>query len=219
MIRDPGPQRRQRVSPLDPGSAAHRYTLRYARDTRACATGNRKRAFAEIKTNRYFLPDFSFELLEPAIRAAVLDRLGFAARELGQPAYRSELVAAIQNVPGVDHVDVDVFTGVPGSLTPDDLQNLPDRVASPQRVVPARPARFDRALYTVPAGGAMPLTAVAAANGVTVARLLALNPELPPDADVPAGTELVVFRGIRPAQLVMFSADLPDTLILREAKS
>ena len=79
-------------------------------------------------------PDFSFELLEPAIRAAVLDRLGFAARELGRPAYRSELVAAIQNVPGVDHVDVDVFTGVPGSLTPDDLQNLPDRVASPQRV-------------------------------------------------------------------------------------
>jgi predicted phage baseplate assembly protein len=165
------------------------------------------------------LPDYSFELVEPAIRAAVLDRLGFAARELGRPAYRSELVAAIQNVPGVDHVDVDVFAGVPGSLTPDDLQHLPDRVATPQTVVPARLAEFDETTYPVPAGGAMKLTAIAAANGITVARLLALNPMLPPDADVPAGTELVVFRGIRAAQLVMFSADLPDTLILREAKS
>jgi hypothetical protein len=165
------------------------------------------------------LPDYSFELVEPVIRAAVLGRLGFAARELGQPAYRSELVAAIQNVAGVDHVDVDVFTGVPGSLTPDDLQHLPDRVAAPQAVVPARRAEFDEATYLVPGDGPMKLTAIAAANGITVARLLALNPALPPDADVPAGTELVVFRGIRPAQLVMFSADLPDTLILREVKS
>jgi predicted phage baseplate assembly protein len=165
------------------------------------------------------LPDHSFELVEPAIRAAVQDRLGFAARELGQPAYRSELVAAIQNVPGVDHVEVGVFTGVPGSLTPDDLQHLPDRVATPQAVVPARLAEFDEAAYQVPGTGTVELAAIAAANGITVARLLALNPALPPDADVPAGTVVVVFRGVRPAQLVMFSADLPDTLILREAKS
>ncbi|GGK74602.1 putative baseplate assembly protein [Mangrovihabitans endophyticus] len=165
------------------------------------------------------LPDYSFELVEPVIRAAVLDRLGFAARDLGQPAYRSELVAAIQNVPGVDYVDVDVFTGVPGSLTPEDLQNLPAQVATPQPVVPARLAEFHEATYTVPDDGAMTLTAIAAANGITVARLLALNPAVPGDADVPAGTEVVVFRGIRPAQLVMFSADLSDTLILREATS
>jgi predicted phage baseplate assembly protein len=164
------------------------------------------------------LPDYAFELVEPAIRAAVLHRLGFAARELGQPCYRSELVAAIQGVPGVDGVDVDVFAGVPGSLTPADLESLPQRVATPQRVVPARLARFEEATYTVPGPGAMAPRAVAAANGITVARLLALNPTLP-YADVPAGTELVVFRGVRPAQLVMFSAALPDTLILREAKS
>ncbi|WP_199512577.1 putative baseplate assembly protein [Nucisporomicrobium flavum] len=165
------------------------------------------------------LPDFSYELVEPAIRAAVLDRLGFAARELGQPAYRSELEAAVQSVPGVDHVTVDVFADVPGSLTPDDLQNLPGRITTLAKAVPARPARFDETRFTVPGGGAMPLRAVAAANGISVARLLALNPALPPDAGVPGGTELVVFRGIRPAQLVMFSADLPDTLILREATS
>ncbi|MEV4701697.1 putative baseplate assembly protein [Actinoplanes sp. NPDC049316] len=164
------------------------------------------------------LPDHSFELVEPAVRAAVLRRLGFTARDLGQPAYRSELEAAIQGVPGVDHVTVEVFTHVPGSLTPDDLQNLPTLIEALERVVPAHRARFDEAGFTV-AGSAMSLDAVAAANGITVARLLALNPALRPGDQVPAGTTVVVFRGIRPAQLVMFSADLPDTLILREAKS
>src|SRR5205823_11995664 len=56
--------------------------------------------------------DHSFDLVEPLIRAALLDRLSFAARELGQPAYLSEVIATAQAVPGVDHVDVEAFAGV-----------------------------------------------------------------------------------------------------------
>jgi hypothetical protein len=45
--------------------------------------------------------------------------------------------------------------------------------------------------------------------------LLRLNPGLDEDAYIPSLT-LVTFRGIRPAQLVLLSRRLPDTLILQE---
>jgi len=115
-------------------------------------------------------PDYSFPLVEPKVRAALLDRLGFAARGLGQPAFLSEVVAAIQGVPGVDYVDVDIFTGVSGDGTPQELADRLAALGPPQTVVPAGLARYE--------------------PGV----------------------------GIRPAQLVMLSASLPDTLILREVR-
>jgi len=117
-------------------------------------------------------PDHAFELVEPKVRAALLDRLGFAARELGQPAYLSEVAAAAQAVPGVDYLDVDIFTGVCADLTPQQLAERLRTLGPPQSVVPARLATYDP-----------------------------------------------VRRMVRPAQLVTLSATLPDTLILREARS
>jgi predicted phage baseplate assembly protein len=163
--------------------------------------------------------DHTFELVEPLVRAAVLDRLGFEARELGQPAYLSELFAAAQAVPGVDHVSVDVFAGVPGSLTPADLDGLLQRLGTPEPAVPARLATYDVASYTVADSAGETVASIAVTNGITVEHLLALNPGLPANQLVAPGTTLVVFRGVRPAQLVMFSAALPDTLILREANA
>jgi len=49
--------------------------------------------------------------------------------------------------------------------------------------------------------------------------LLALNPDLAGVTSVAGGQSVVVFRGIRPAQLITLSADVPETLILREAPS
>ena len=57
-------------------------------------------------------PDRSWELMEPQVRAALLDRFGFERTELGRSLYRSEAIACIQAISGVAWVDVDVFAGL-----------------------------------------------------------------------------------------------------------
>ncbi|GAB7045630.1 putative baseplate assembly protein [Catenuloplanes indicus] len=160
-------------------------------------------------------PDHAWEVVEPAVRAALLDRLGFDRRELAQPAYLSEVIAAAQSVPGVDWVDVDLFGGVPGSLTPSDLDDLFTQLAGVRTVVPARPARFEETRHT--AVRDEPLIAVAARYGTSADELERLNPGLT-GSTVAAGQTVTVFRGIRPAQLVLLSPRIPDTLILKEAR-
>lgn len=54
-------------------------------------------------------PDYAWESVEPAVRAALLDAFSFARRALAQGAYLSELVACVQAVRGVAWVDVDAF--------------------------------------------------------------------------------------------------------------
>ena len=161
----------------------------------------------------------TWDLVEPQVRAALTASLGFDARDLGQPAYLSQVISTIQAVPGVDYVDVTTFTGVPDSETPAGLQGLAASLTAPAQVVPALPARFEVTHYVVPGPGAETLTKVAAVNGITVAELLALNPDLTDVTPLQPGGSVVVFRGIRPAQLVMLSAAVPETLILTEALS
>ncbi|WP_416979771.1 putative baseplate assembly protein [Streptomyces sp. T028] len=170
-------------------------------------------------------PDHSYDLVEPKVRRALLERLGFDSRELGQPAYLSEAIAAAQAVPGVEYVDVDVFAGVPGSMTPAGLQKLASTLTTPNPVVPARQASYTVEYHDVrppdggdPASYSESLTLVAARSGITVAELLRLNPGLPPAEPLPAGTRVVVFAGVRPAQLVLLSPAVPTTLILKEVR-
>ena len=172
-----------------------------------------------IAANVRVLPDHSWELVEPAVRAALLDRLGFDRRELGQPAYLSEAVAAMQAVAGVEHVDVDVFAGVPAGITPAGLAGLADRLTEAHTVVSARPARFAEERHEVPAGADETLTAIAARAGRTIVDLLRLNPGLTDAGPVRGPRSLVVFRGVRPAQLALLSPAVPDTLILKEVRS
>ncbi|WP_199439400.1 putative baseplate assembly protein [Umezawaea beigongshangensis] len=171
-----------------------------------------------VSANVRVLPDHTWEVVEPAVRAALLARLGFRNRELGQPAHLSEVLATAQAVPGVDHVDVDVFAGVPGGITPVELDRLADRLAAPNPVVPARPAVFEVREHVVTGAGGQTLTAVAAENGITVAQLLRLNPDITDASRLPSGRRVVVFRGVRPAQLAMLFPAVPDTLILREVR-
>lgn len=160
---------------------------------------------------------FSWSLVEPAVRAALLDRLGFDRRELGQPAYLSEAMAAAQSVPGVDYVDIDVFAGVPAGLTPAQLDTLASTLTTPQSVIPSRLARFCQERHVVRAATET-LTQIAASHGITVEQLFRLNPDLTSADPLPSGRSVVVFRGIRPAQLVLLSPDVPDTLILKEVR-
>ncbi|WP_263381647.1 putative baseplate assembly protein [Granulicella arctica] len=59
------------------------------------------------------LPAYKWEIVSAAIRTAVLAEFGFDARDLGQPALLCDLIAAIQNIEGVDYVDVIAFGGIP----------------------------------------------------------------------------------------------------------
>ncbi|WIX99178.1 putative baseplate assembly protein [Amycolatopsis mongoliensis] len=160
---------------------------------------------------------YSWALVEPAVRAALLDRLGFDRRELGRPAFLSEAIAAAQSVPGVEYVDIDVFAGVEGSLTPAGLDALGSTLTTPKPTVPARLAKFDVTRYTVQ-DTTETLTSIAAVNGIPVSELFRLNPDLTSADPLPKGRKVVVFRGIRPAQLALLSPDLPDTLILKEVR-
>jgi hypothetical protein len=56
--------------------------------------------------------DYRWETVAPMIRAALADRFGFRRRELGQDVARSEVLAAVQAVTGVDYVDLDILDAV-----------------------------------------------------------------------------------------------------------
>jgi len=144
------------------------------------------------------LPDRVWEPVATAIRARLLDVFGFGKRALGQPALRCEVLAAMQNVPGVAYVDIDAFGGVPEKVEKIDrngntvrVQAAPDDItAAVQQIVhptPADVAKFRRR---------------AAQRGVSD-RVDAF----------PGGNDHGV---IRPAELVIFTPGVPDTLILNQ---
>ncbi|PWU24632.1 MAG: putative baseplate assembly protein [Candidatus Rokuibacteriota bacterium] len=91
-------------------------------------------------------PDYQWETVEAAIRAAMLDYFGFERRELGQDAYAAEAIAVMQAVAGVVYVDLDLFAAVPESTPPEALLTIatallaqgvkPRIAASPDRLDP-----------------------------------------------------------------------------------
>ncbi|TPG11062.1 putative baseplate assembly protein [Rhodanobacter glycinis] len=57
-------------------------------------------------------PDYAWEVVEPQLRAALLDAFGFERRALAQNVYLSEIVACMQAVRGVVWVDVDALGSI-----------------------------------------------------------------------------------------------------------
>ena len=163
-------------------------------------------------------PDHAWQYVEPRLRQALLHRLGFEGRELGRPARLSEVLAIAHTVPGVDYVDVDVFTGVPASATADELTALLTRPGPPRASVPAHPAAYDEKIHTVRADDGETLSEICARHGIPLAELLRLNPDITDTRRLPRGRSVFVFRGIRPAQLALLSPRAADTLILTEVK-
>ncbi|MFJ2902484.1 putative baseplate assembly protein [Streptomyces sp. NPDC087212] len=162
--------------------------------------------------------DHAWETVEPRLRRTLLRRLGYEGRELARPARLSELLAAAHTVPGVDYVDVDVFTGVPALATPRELTDLLTDPGAPRAAVPAHPARYDERLHTVTAANGETLTEICALHGIPLARLLRLNPDITDTRRLAKGRSVYVFRGIRPAQFALVSPGAADTLILTEVK-
>ncbi|MFG2274491.1 putative baseplate assembly protein [Streptomyces chartreusis] len=163
-------------------------------------------------------PDHAWEFVEPRLRQALLARLGYEGRELGRPARLSDVLATAHSVPGVDYVDVDVFTGVPASATPEELTGILTDPGPPRASVPAHPATYDERTHTVRAANGETLSEICARYGLPLAELLRLNPDITDTRRLAKGRSVFVFRGIRPARLAMLSPKAADTLILTEVK-
>lgn len=70
------------------------------------------------------LPDYLWEAVAPQVRAALLDTFSFERRDLGQDALASEVISAMQAVPGVDYVDLDNFTALSQEIIIEHLSDL-----------------------------------------------------------------------------------------------
>ncbi len=104
------------------------------------------------------LAAYAWEDVVARIRTTLLDTFGFRKRALGQSVFLSEVISAIQQVTGVEYVDVDGFGGVsdtnadgspidPGSLLDSinqQLVNADGTQIRPRKVVRALPDRMDK---------------------------------------------------------------------------
>ena len=79
-----------------------------------------------ISINIMIDPDYLWDKVEADVRTALLNHFSFAARNLGQPAYRSEALAVVQSVPGVIYVDIDIFEGISETTPQSELESLSD---------------------------------------------------------------------------------------------
>jgi predicted phage baseplate assembly protein len=85
------------------------------------------------------LPGYQFKDVEPAVQTTLLDIFSFDRRSLGQPAFLSEAIAAIQAVAGVAFVNVTVFDSVNSDATAATLASL-STTLSRRAHVAAKPA-------------------------------------------------------------------------------
>lgn len=112
------------------------------------------------------LDDHLWEDVAPAVRLALLAGFGFTARALGQPAYASEAVAAMQAVTGVSYVDLTVFDSVGEDSSAGALASLA-RTLTARPFVGAELARVDAGAEPGSAGRILP------------AELAILTPDIP----------------------------------------
>ncbi|MFE5871581.1 putative baseplate assembly protein [Streptomyces roseifaciens] len=174
----------------------------------------RERVLLVVSAGIRVLPDYRWDDVEPSVRHALHDTLGFARAELAQPVHLSTAVAAAQAVPGVDHVDVDVFGGIPDDIDTVGLTGLAEQLTRTAPCVPARRAEYREVPAHIFQGDT--LTSVALRYGLSLDRLVSLNPGAAPSDDlVQNGTELIVGRGLHAAQLVVLDPAVPETLVLR----
>jgi predicted phage baseplate assembly protein len=117
-------------------------------------------------------PAYTWELVAAGLRSTLLDLYSFDNRDLGQTAFLSEAVSAMQAVAGVQYVNMQVFDSVSDSVTAAQLATLANTLTL---------------------------------NSFVEAELAQVDPT----ATDPA-------QRIVPAELVILTPDIPDTLILTE---
>jgi hypothetical protein len=143
------------------------------------------------------LADYRWEPVAAAVRAKLLDSFGFGKRALGQWALLSEVISAIQNIAGVEYVDVDSFGAIPEKKTDTEgtrrlltQKEISDEV---QRIV--NPSQVSNGLAASKAQAGLP-------SGVSA---------WPGGFDRSAGV-----GALRPGELAIFVPTVSDTLILNQ---
>jgi len=140
-------------APIDPTSATHinlqAALARFGDPFRPFRIDVRRLLALVVDAKVAVSPDRRWEDVEPVVRATLLDRFGFDRRDLAQDVTRGEVIAAIQGVPGVSFVDLDVLDTidedavraaltVPTAPGPGTGLALRHRVAAnPARLVPS----------------------------------------------------------------------------------
>ncbi len=155
--------------------------------------------FLVISAHVRLLPDYELEAVEPQIRAALLDTFSFERRELGQPVFQSEVLSVIQDIAGVDYVDLEILGAVDQDIVVnalDQFQNQPS--ASEEAGEVEEPGESEE---EEKAEEFLELLGLTGHNDVRVQ--LARNKPNPPPSFLPA-------------QLVFLTPDIPDTLIITE---
>jgi len=139
--------------------------------------------------------DYRWDLVEPHVRAVLFETFGFDRRELGQPATSSEVLATIQQVPGVEYVDLDTFGGIPEFVAVAGTAGSPPsrRPITPDEIAALVNARLN------PTGP------------VNTGDCNWLPPFCPVAARLAGPDENGV---IAPAQIALLSPDVPSTLVL-----
>jgi len=139
--------------PLAAGSALHDNLAAALARLREASVPLRIQGFAlrhfQAAARVSFDPRYRRELVEEQIRAELRAAFSFERRDFGQPVTRAEVIAVIQNVPGVVAVNLTGFALVAG-----DGASSPAALSAGggaeeiEEVLPAQPATWDPALRT-----------------------------------------------------------------------
>ncbi len=119
-------------APIDPQSSLYRNLktalAEFGDPSVPVVLAAREAAYLFLSAKVSAHPDHLWEDVEPPLRAVLLERFGFAARDLGQPLRLSAVISAMQAVPGVNYVDVDLFEAV-GERDAETPETLAARLA------------------------------------------------------------------------------------------
>jgi len=137
--------------------------------------------------------DADWNVVEPRLRARLLDLFSFERAQLGRPVYLSQAVAAMQSTPGVAWVDVDIFGGI-SELALRDKEALAAAVAA-----------LDQQ-----AGGGAAQDVVACAPAMAAA-------DAPPERQDQIAQRDGELPRFLPAQLAMLVPEVPGTLVFNLA--
>jgi predicted phage baseplate assembly protein len=163
-----------------------------------------------LSANVKLQADYRWDPVAMAIRTELLDRFGFDKRALGQPALRCEMISAIQNVPGVAYVDIDAFGAIPEKKTEIDINAIgPHRMT--RRLLTQDEIAQQVAIITGNYANGQYGTNLEGALEPGKLHLLKLRRQLDGVDAFAGGNEGGL---LRPADLVIFTPAVSDTLIL-----
>ena len=154
-----------------------------------------------LSGQRHVLPDYLWEFVEPKIRAALLVTFSFERRELGQGVSLSEIISTIQQVPGVDFVDVDIFD----SVSETETKTIATESFN-QTTLSSKLEDIANGVYT------------SAKSAQDTSEFINPEKQKQPRPNIPVNFARIEKgkKDIQPAQLAIFSPEIADTLILRE---